>query len=172
MQKRAWLIAACVLALVLLGGHVRAQSSTTIGYGFTAPLLALPGQTISVCTFDWLTGPVNAGPVTVTEQIVDVTIGAAIVQQSITLPISPFDPYHTSPCVQLKVPADATSPAGPGKLVVGAVFLYPPPSDGTSVTPPPLLTASVNVTGSNSAQTIPIPIQAVPAFGSTGRLRP
>jgi len=172
MKKRAWLMAACVLALVLMAGHVRAQSSPTIGYGFTAPLVALPGQTVSVCAFDWLTGPVAAGPVTVTEQIIDVTIGAAIAQQSITLPISPFDPYHLSPCVQLKVPATATSPAGPGKLLVGAVFLYPPPADGTSGAPSALLTASVNVSGTSSAQTIPIPIQAVPVFGSPARLRP
>jgi hypothetical protein len=172
MKKWPWLIGACALTL-LLGGHVRAQNSTILGYGFTAPVLALPGQTISVCAFDWLTGPVAAGPVTVTLQIVDVALGGAVIQRSVSLPISPFDPYHTSPCVQLKVPANATSPAGPGELVVGAVTLYPPPPDGTSATlPPALLTASVNVTGSISAQTIPIPIQTVSSLASFGRFRP
>ncbi len=172
MRKQPWLIGAIALTL-LLGGHVRAQNSIIIGYGFTAPMLALPGQTISVCTFDWLTGPVPAGPATITQQIIDVSIGAAIIQRSLSLPLSPFDPYHTSPCVQLKVPANATSPAGPGQLIVGAVILYPPAPDGTSVTPPQaLLSSSVNVSGGTSAQTLPIPIQTVPGSISFGRFRP
>ena len=98
----------------------------------------------------------------VTMDIIDVSLGAAIAQRSITLPISPFDPSHPSPCVQLTVPATATSPAGPGELIAGAVILYPPQTAGTSseALPPAQLTASVNVSG-NSVQTIPIPIQTV-----------
>jgi len=176
MEKRKWLLGACILTL-LLGVRVRGQSSSIIAYGFTAPVLALPGQTISVCTFDWLTGPIVAGSVTVTQQIVDVSLGAAVAQRSITLPISPFDPYHPSPCVQRTVPAAATSPAGPGELVVGAVILYPPQTTGTSsgTMPPALVTASMNVSG-NSVQTTPIPIQTVVSnpgsFGRTFRALP
>lgn len=161
MEKRKWLIVGCILILVL-GGHVRGQSSSIIAYGFTAPVLGLPGETVSVCAFDWVTGPFVAGPVTVTQQIIDVWIGAAVAQRSITLPISPFDPTHSSPCVQLTVPATATSPAGPGELVAGAIILYPPQTTGTSseAMPPALLTASLNVAG-NSVQTVPIPIRTV-----------
>jgi hypothetical protein len=171
MEKRKWLIGACALTLAL-GGLVRGQINPILGYGFTAPVLALPGQTISVCAFNWQTGPVAAGPVTVTEQIVDVPLGAAIAQQSITLPISPFDPYHPSPCLQFKVPAAATSPAGPGELFSGAIMLYPAPTTGSSsdTTPPALITASVNVSGS-SVQTIPITIQTV-ATSSVSAIRP
>jgi hypothetical protein len=169
MKNRPWFIGACILTL-LLGGHVRAQNSTILGFGFTAPILALPGQTISVCTFDWLTGPVTAGPVTITQEIVDVSLNASIAQRSITLPISPYDPYHTSPCVHLTVPATATSPAGPGELFVGAVILYPAPADPSSsgTQPPALLTASVNVSGT-SVQTMPIPVQYLSTLSSAFR---
>jgi hypothetical protein len=166
MEKRKWLMGgACILALVLDGG-ARGQINPIIGYGFTAPVLALPGQTISVCAFDWILGPVPAGPVTITEQVVDVVIGAAVAQQSITLPISPFAPSlpkPPTPCLQFQVSSAATSPAGPGELVVGAVILYPPPTTGTSsgTVPASVLSASMNVTGNSSVQTIPIPIQTV-----------
>jgi hypothetical protein len=169
MKRRLWFIGGCVLILVL-GGHVSAQNSTILGFGFTAPILALPGQTISVCTFDWLTGPVNAGPVLITQQIVDVPLNASISQKSVILPISSLDPFHPSPCVQLKVPAAATSPAGPGELFVGAVTLYPPPPDPAfpPPQPPALLSASVNVSG-DSVQTTPIPIQYLSTLSTVFR---
>ncbi|HEX4138439.1 MAG TPA: hypothetical protein VHY84_27765 [Bryobacteraceae bacterium] len=161
MEKRNWLIGACVLTL-MLAGSARGQSTTASGYGSTAPVLALPGQTISVCAFNWETGPIPSGPVTITEQIVDVVVGGAVAQQTVTLPISPFDPHRPSPCLQLTVPATAVSPAGPGELVIGAVILYLPPATGTSSAPMPatLLSASMNVSGS-SVQTIPIAIQSL-----------
>jgi len=162
MDKRKWLAGGCMVTLLLLGGRVRGQSSSILAYGFTAPVLALPGQTVSVCSLNWETGPFAAGPATVTQEIIDVSLGAAVAQRSVTLPISPFDPGHPSPCVQLTVPATATSPAGPGELIAGAVILYPPQTTGTSseTIPPAQLTASMNVAGS-SVQTIPIPIQSV-----------
>jgi hypothetical protein len=161
MEKRKRLIGVCILTLAL-GGSARGQSTTATGYGTTAPVLALPGETVSVCAFNWQTGPIASGPVTVVEQIVDVVIGAAVAQQIVTLPISPLDPYRPSPCVHLTVPATATSPAGPGELVVGVVILYPPPTSGTSspTVAATLLSASMNVSG-NSVQTIPIPIQTM-----------
>lgn len=172
MRKRTWLAAGVGVIALVVGGRVRGQSSSILGYGFTAPVLALPGQTISVCAFNWVTGPVVAGPVTVTEEIVDVGLGGAVAQQSVTLPISAFDPSHSSPCVQRTVPAAATSAAGPGELISGAVVLYPPQTTGTSsdTTPPAVITASVNVSGS-SVQTIPISIQSV-ASGSGSSSRP
>jgi hypothetical protein len=158
MEKQKWLIAACILVLVL-GGHVRAQDSTIMAYGFTAPVLGLPGETVSVCAFDWVTAPIAAGPVTVTEQVIDVTIGGAVAQQAITLPISPLAPNQPTPCVQHKIPAGATSPAGPGELVAGAVILYPA-TPSSEATPPALFSASLNVSG-NSVQTVPIPVRTL-----------
>jgi hypothetical protein len=103
-----------------------------------------------------------AGPVTVTEQVLDVPLNGAVAQQTITVPISPIAPNQPTVCVQHKIPATATSPAGPGELVAGAIIVYPPLTTGTSSegTPPALLTASLNVAG-NSVQTVPIPIQTV-----------
>jgi hypothetical protein len=158
MKKRKRLIGACIVIL-LLGGHVRAQNSTIMAYGFTAPVLGLPGETVSVCAFDWVTAPIVAGPVTVTEQVIDVTLGAAVAQQTITLPISPIAQNQPTACVKHEIPATATSPAGPGELVAGAVILYPV-STNSETAPPALFSASVNVSGA-SVQTIPIPVQTV-----------
>lgn len=113
MDKRTSLMGACIIALAL-AGSAHGQTTTATGYGTTAPVLALPGATVSVCAFNWQTGPIASGPVTVTLQIVDVALGASVAQRSVTLPIGPFDPYSPSPCVQLKVSSTATSPAGPG----------------------------------------------------------
>jgi len=158
MKKRKWLIGACIVILVL-GGHVRGQNSSIMAYGFTAPVLGLPGETVSVCAFDWVTAPIVAGPVTITEQVIDVTLGAAVAQQSITLPISPIAPNQPTACVKHQIPATATSPAGPGELVAGAVILYPATTTSDTV-PPPLFSASVNVSGA-SVQTVPIPVHTV-----------
>ena len=158
MEKRKWLIAACILILVF-GGHVRGQDSSIMAYGFTAPILGLPGDTVSVCAFNWVTAPIAAGPVTVTEQIIDVTIGGAVAQQALTLPISPIAPNQPTPCVQHKIPATAMSPAGPGELVAGAVILYPV-ATSSDTTPPALFSASVNISGA-SVQTVPIPVRTL-----------
>jgi hypothetical protein len=157
MKKQKWLIAACILVL-LLGGHVRGQDSSISAYGFTAPVLGLPGETVSVCAFDWVTAPIAAGPATVTEQVIDVTIGGAVAQQSLTLPISPIAPNQPTLCVQHKIPATATSPAGPGELVAGSVILYP--ASTSSETPPALFSASLIVSGT-SVQTVPIPVRSL-----------
>jgi hypothetical protein len=170
VEKRNWLMGVCVIALVL-GGSAHGQSTTASAYGTTAPVLALPGQTISICAFNWETGPIPSGPVTIIEQIVDVVVGGAVAQQTVTLPISAFDPHRPSPCLQLTVPATAVSPAGPGELVIGAVTLYPPQPTGASspAVPASLVSASMNVSGS-SVQTIPIAIQTLlPSSASFNR---
>ena len=174
MEKRSWLTSACILTLVL-AGSAHGQTTTATAYGTTAPVLALPGQTISICAFDWETGPIPSGPITVVEQIVDVVVGGAVAQQIVTLPISPFDPHRPTPCVQLTVPANATSPAGPGELVIGAVTLYAAAGSPAPAMTPALFSASMNVSGS-SVQTIPIAIQSLlstsPSFNRVCRAMP